>query len=99
MDRKINGVPRVKNANFRFFRGRFAFVRFLLAKIGDDFGRLPERVVQRSVKLWSTFNTNCFCGESSGLTLCVVGGRFPTFTSGRLNKKKKHTESRPPQSG
>ena len=98
MDREINGVPRVKNANFRFFRGRFAFVRFLLAKIGDDFGRLPERVIQGSVKLWRTFNSHCFCGESSGLILCVVGKRFPTLTGGRLNKNKNHTKSRPPQS-
>ena len=98
MNPEIDGVARVENANFRLFRGRFALVRFFLAKISDDFGRLPEGVVQRSVKIWSTVNTNCFCGESSGLILCFVGKRFPTFTGGRLNKKKKHTKSRPPQS-
>ena len=97
MNPEIDGVARVENAHFRSFGGRFAFVRFLLAKIGDDFGRLPERVVQGSVKLRSVIDTDGFGALSRGLVLCAVCGCFSSATSGKMNEKKQHTESAPPQ--
>jgi len=40
------------------FRCRLSFVRFLLAKIGNRFRRLPERIVQRPVELRSVIDAN-----------------------------------------
>jgi hypothetical protein len=55
---EIDGMTRVQNAYFRWFRCRLSFVRFLLAKIGNRFRRLPERIVQRPVELRSVIDAN-----------------------------------------
>jgi len=58
---KIDGTPRVDNADLGLLRRWLALVRFPLAKIGYGQGRLPEWVIERPVELWSMRNGNRLC--------------------------------------
>jgi hypothetical protein len=57
MDSEIDGGPRIKNTNLRFFRGVRAFEWFPLAKVGDRFRLLPQRVVEGSIERGTPINS------------------------------------------
>jgi hypothetical protein len=54
MNPEKDGVPCVENANFGLLCCGFSFVRLSLSKISDQFGRLPERIIQCPIHPWTT---------------------------------------------
>ena len=60
MNAEVYGVARVENAYFCLLGCWFTFIRLPLAKISNDFRRLPERIVQRPVELRSVIHSNGF---------------------------------------
>ncbi len=59
MNPKIDGCPRIENANLCLFRCCLAFVWLALAKIGDRCGRLPKWVVEGSIETRRMIDANC----------------------------------------
>jgi len=72
MDSKIDSSAGVKNTNFGLLRCGFTFKRFLLAKIPDDLGGLPERVVEGPIQLGRLIDAHCF-GDSRPFLRWVLG--------------------------
>src|SRR5216117_1699340 len=69
MNAEVYGVARVENAYFCLLGCWLTFVRLPLAKISNDFRRLPELVVQGSVEPWGVIDVGCFRSNSNGLVL------------------------------
>ena len=72
MNPEVHSMPCEKHAHFSSLRGQPTFMWFALSKIRYCFRRLPERIVESSIKLRCTVHADCFCHAFAFLHLRLV---------------------------
>ncbi len=86
MNPKVDCRPRIKNANLCLLRRSLAFVRLALAKISDEFGGLPKRIVEGSIEFWRMVNR--YCLRHSGVIFRSSRQRGGSRTGACVRRKK-----------